>query len=235
MTSRPTKCTARITAIDALTPEIKRFTLALSEPITFRHGQFVNLRFPGETRYHAFSIASSDQHPETIELIIKLHGEFTKHLFTSSTGMELECLAPLGNFTDESRMEGDVVMIAGGVGVTPLLGLLRSMRDGDRHDRTYWLFYSCRTRDAIIAEQELRDACARNPNLKVVFTLTREQPDAWDGEYGHVDEAMLHRHLGGLDGKTYYLCGPTRMVDAMRATLEQAGIPKERIRTESWG
>ncbi|RME31224.1 FAD-dependent oxidoreductase [Candidatus Woesearchaeota archaeon] len=235
MYSAPKHLVATITEKTDVHEGVKRFVLALSEPITFVHGQFVNLRFPGETRYHAFSIASSEASHENIELFIKQAHEFTTKLFASPVGTKLECLAPLGRFTDPSKMQGDVVMIAGGVGITPLLSLVRTVRDRDRHDRRYWLFYSCRTRSAIINEDELRALGEQNKSIRVVLTLTREQPSDWDGELGHIDETMLRKHLGDLTGKTFYMCGPNRLIDGMKDVLTTAGVPEERICTEGWG
>jgi len=230
---RPKRLTATILDSRFVNDEIKWFSFKLSEPITFFPGQYVSLRFPGELRYHAFSIASSPAVHETIELVIKREKEFTTKLLAAPNGTDLELLGPIGNFLEQYH--GDLVMIAGGVGVTPFISVLRNAADTGDRSRHYWLFYSCRTRGDIFNEQELRTLPQRNPNIHVVLTLTRETPEAWDGELGRVDENVLKKHLGTLDGKTYSVCGPTRLIDCVAELLLPAGIPKERILTESWG
>ncbi len=232
MSAPPQRLTATIVESTPVAEGVKRFVLALSAPINYEHGQFVNLRFPGETRYHAFSIASSESWHEKIELYIKRVHEFTTRMFESPPGTTLECLAPLGRFISRAELQGDVVMIAGGVGITPLLSVVRTVRDKQLHDRQYWLFYSSRTRDRIINEAELR---AMEAPIHVVLTLTREEPPDWDGELGHIDKEMLTKHLGSLDGKTYYVCGPERLITGIQSMLTSAGVGEEFIRTESWG
>jgi ferredoxin-NADP reductase len=216
-----------------LTEQVSWFRLRLSEPLDFAPGQYVDLRFPGEERYHAFSFAGSPARKDEVELVIKLEKEFTTRLFSSPLGTRLEALAPLGRFMANPR--GDVVMIAGGVGVTPFLSMVRWARDANLQDRHYWLFYSCRTRADIFHAEELRALPAQNPNIHVVLTVTRETPPGWDGELGHIDRAMLLKHLGSLEGKSFYSCGPARLTEEMVAMLQEAGVPKEMIFTESWG
>jgi len=211
---------------------IKRFRFRMDAPLAFVPGQYVSLRFPGETRYHAFSIASSPMSGE-LELVVKIEHEFTTHLFSSAPGTVLECMGPMGRFLQS--ITGDLVMVAGGVGVTPFLSMMRWARDTKREDREYWLFYSCRTRDQLGFEDELRRLPAQNPHIHIIMTLTREQPEGWDQELGHVDKAMLLRHLGKLDDQTFATCGPNRMVTAIIQALNEVGIPPERVLHESWG
>lgn len=229
----PKRLTATILETLRLSDEISWFRLGLSQPIGFSPGQYVSLRFPGELRFHAFSIASSPAKRQELELVVKKEREFTTRMLSSPPGTVFELLGPMGKFMENP--EGDVVMIAGGVGVTPFLSAVRAARDGEDRRRQWWLFYSCRTRQDIVAEEELRKLHDLNDHVHVVFTLTRETPSGWDGELGHVDKAMLERHLGRLDGKTFYTCGPGRLIDAMAAMLKEAGVPSERILTESWG
>ncbi len=212
--------------------EVMWFRLSLSQPMPFLPGQYVSLRFPGEKRYHAFSIASSPSREEEIELVIKRSHDFTTRLLDSPPGTRLECMGPLGHFLQD--LEEDVVMIAGGVGVTPFLGLLRWARDTRADDRQYWLFYSCREREQLVLEEELRALHAEDERLHVVLTLTREEPEGWDEERGRIDKELLLRHLGSFERKSFYTCGPTRMVAAIMQMLHDAGVPPARIRHESW-
>ncbi len=229
----PKHLTATITATQSFTDEIKWFRLGLSEPIDFFPGQYVDLRFPGEQRYHAFSIASSPAVKGEIELVVKKEHEFTTKLFESAEGTQLESLAPLGRFMQE--LKGDIVMIAGGVGVTPFLSLMRHARDAKLTDRQFWLFYSCRTQEHIVLQDELRALHDENDHCNVVFTLTREQPPGWDHELGHFNKDLLLKHLEHFDNKLFCTCGPDKMVNAMMDMLKEAGVPEDKILHESWG
>lgn len=229
----PKRLTATIAEKRSVADDIMWFRLSLSEPIEFLPGQYVDLRFPGESRYHAFSIASGPARKEEVELVVKRVHAFTERLFQSPEGSALECLAPLGRFLQ--GVTDDLVMIAGGVGITPFLSVVRQARDAQKEDKEYWLFVSCRSREQFCVEEELRRLPTENPHIHVVLTLTRETPDGWDQERGRVDTAMLLRHLGSLDGKTFATCGPAQMVEAVTAMLGEAGIPDDKVLRESWG
>lgn len=228
----PQSYTATITAARALAPEVTLFRLGLDKPLDYHVGQYVSLRFPGERRYHAFSIASSPAIKGEIEVIVKRVGDFTQKLCSLPVGSKLECMGPMGHFMD--LLQGDVVMIAGGVGVTPFLGMLRWARDSRDRERHYWLFLSSRTREHVILEEELR-ALDQVENIHVILTLTREEPEGWDGELGRFDKERLLKHLGSFEGKEFYTCGPGKMVEAMVAMLVESGVADELIKRESWG
>lgn len=229
----PKRLRATLKEKELFTEEIGRFLFSMSEPVPFTPGQYVNFRFPGEQRFHAFSIASSPERPDQLEFFIKHVGGFTTRLFTSEPGVELECMAPLGRFMEaELASTSDIVMIAGGVGVTPFLSVLRWARDEKITGRDFWLFWSARTRKHLFAEEELREM---GGNLHVVFTLTRETPEGWDGALGHIKKELLLQYLGTLEGKVFFTCGPGRMVAALTTLLAEAGVPAENIKRESWG
>lgn len=231
MTSpRPSNHLATLLASGAICDDIRWFDFALDCNFTFSPGQYVNLRFPGDKRYHAFSIASAPGDAK-LQLIIKRVGEFTTKLFAAQPRTELELLGPIGEFFVEEH-EREVVLIAGGVGVAPFLSIVRACRQ--HRERRHWLFYSCKTRQEIAFEEELREL-QQEENLETIFVLTREQPSVWDGETGRINVEMVKRHVGTLDGRTFFLCGPVAMVDAVVAELKAAGVPAERIKVESWG
>jgi len=232
MDGRPKRLTVTMLDSKEYADDVKWFRFRLSEPIEFVPGQFIDLRFPGETRFHAFSIANSPKNTEEIELIVKKEQDFTTKLFGLAEGMELESIAPMGQFMHD--LDGDIVTIAGGVGITPFLSLLRWARDFRINNQQFWLFLSNRTRDRIVCEDELREL-DKLENLHVVLTLTREEPEGWDGELGHFDKEKLLKHLDSFEGKIFYTCGPGRMVDAIVKLLTDAGVPNEKIRHESWG
>ncbi len=229
----PVQTTATITEREGLADGVARFRLATAASLPFAPGQYVDLRFPGETKYHAFSIASSPAEDGTVELLVKRVGPFTTRLFESPLGATLDLLGPLGAFL--SRVEGDLVMIAGGVGVAPFLSKVRWARDGGASDREYWLFFSARTRKHLFYEEELRKLPEENPRVHVVFTLTRESPLGWDGELGRITSDFLKKRLGTLSGKTFAACGPVRMTESLKEQLLAAGVSPDRFTSESWG
>lgn len=230
----PKKLRAKILVEELKSPDVHCFKLGFEgeEHSNFTAGQFISLRFPGDTKYHSFSIASSTETPE-LQIVVKRKGEFTNRLFKSPVGTELEALFPLGEFCLGD--EDESVMIAGGVGATPFLSMLRTIRDkGDDNQRKIWFFYSCRRREEILFEEELRKIHELSKNINIVFTLTRESPTGWFDEQGHIDEEMLEKHLHSLKDKTFYVCGPPGLVNGITSLLKNLGVQFDRIVTEPW-
>ena len=121
-------------------------------------------------------------------------------------------------------------MIAGGIGITPMIANLRSMRArGDT--RRVILFYANKAWSEVTFREEL-EALARDMDLKVVHVL-ETPPDDWDGESGFLDREILERHLSEeTHGWAHMLCGPPPMTEAARAALLEMSVPLWRIDSE---
>jgi predicted ferric reductase len=182
---------------------------------------------------HPFSISSSPAADGALASTIRESGDFTRTIRKTAIGAHVAIRGPFGRFSDTlHRDEDDLVFIAVGVGITPLVSMLRFMRD------TGWwksvlLIYSNRTEDNIIFSEELADM-AGDPRLpfEVVHVLSRPET-AWQGERGHVDRDLLFRHTGKrIDLKAFYICGPVAMTDSVISALRELGVPPRRIHTE---
>jgi ferredoxin-NADP reductase len=151
----------------------------------------------------------------------------------TAVGDRVAVRGPFGRFSHVLHPdEDDLVFIAGGVGITPLMSMLRSMR-GTGNWKAVLLIDGNRTEDDIIFGQELRDMAGlpRSP-LKVVHVLSHAG-GAWQGERGHIDRDLILRHAGErLDAKAFYICGPPAMAGLVIASLSELGVPPRRIHTE---
>lgn len=200
------------------------------EPIHYTPGQFMILTAPSGTK-RAYSIASPPS-MEHLEFAIKqVNGEFTSQLNTMKEGDKIQVEGPLGPFIYNTC--GGYVLIAGGIGITPMVSILRD-RDGRSECQKVTLFYSSRTKSCLAYYDELREIDSRNSNLKTVFTLTRENPEGWEYETGHIDAGMLRKYLADLEKNRYFVCGPARMVDSFRTILRELDIPEENCTFEGW-
>ncbi len=201
------------------------------EQISYTPGQFMLLTLPSETK-RAYSIASSPG-SEYLEFAIKLvDGEFTSRVPGLKEGDKLTVEGPLGPFIYETCEE--YVLIAGGIGITPMISILRD-RDGKSECQKAIFFYSARRKEGLAFFDELNALDSRNENIRVIFTLTREEPPGWEHETGHVDGNMLKKHLADPDKKRYFVCGPARMVDAFRTILlEELNVPESNCTFEGW-
>jgi ferredoxin-NADP reductase len=123
------------------------------------------------------------------------------------------------------------VGIVGGIGVTPMMSMLRSMAaPGDR--RPVWLFYGNAGWDDIIYREEI-DALRDRLDLRLVHILEKP-PEDWQGEKGFVTRDVLERHLPADQRRRlhYFLCGPTPMTAAAGDALRALGVSASQIQTE---
>ena len=129
------------------------------------------------------------------------------------------------------RSEG-FVLIAGGVGITPMLRMLRTLSDrGDR--RHHHLLVGARTVDELMLRGEI-DQLRDELDLAVTEVI-EVPPDDWPGETGRIDTELLERCLPRHHRHhDYFLCGPPPMVIAVGRQLRERGIPTRRIHTEQF-
>jgi 3-phenylpropionate/trans-cinnamate dioxygenase ferredoxin reductase subunit len=204
--------------------------------VPFKAGQFAWLKI-GSTPFvfeeHPFSIASTAVHPERKEFTIKALGDFTELLGALRPGRKIYLDGPYGGFTIEGRRSAEgFVMIAAGVGITPLLSMLRTLADrGDR--RRHWLILAARTAEELMLQAEVEEV-RRRLNLKVVEVVSSPGP-GWTGETGRIDTQLLARQLPRRPHRfDYFLCGPPSMVAAVSRELHRSGVPLRRIHTEQF-
>lgn len=200
----------------------------------FLPGQFQFLTFgAGRGEEHPFTISSSPTGDGYHAATIKESGDFTRTIATIQPGDLIAVQAPFGRFSYALHpKERNLVFIAGGIGITPFMSMLRHMRESAT-DRDVLLLYANNTEKDIAFRSEL-DAIALQtpPRLLIIHVLSRAG-EAWRGEQGHIDRAMIEKKItGDLGSRTFYLCGPPPMMTAIIATLFDLGIPSHRIRSE---
>jgi len=211
-------------------------TLKPEQPpaLRFRPGQFGWLTLGGSpfrAIEHPFSFSGSAEDAEVLRFTIKELGDFTRTIKHVRVGEVAYVDGPFGVFTTDfyPRAPG-FVMIAGGVGIAPMMSMLRTLADrGDR--RPVYLISGNWRWDAVLFREELESLTARL-NLKVVHVLQEVPPD-WTGEAGYVTEAILRRNLPD-ETRTFehFLCGPKAMTDFVTASLDRMQIPLHRVHLE---
>jgi 3-phenylpropionate/trans-cinnamate dioxygenase ferredoxin reductase subunit len=200
----------------------------------FDAGQFAWIKIgasPFVFEEHPFSVASSAEHPERVEFTIKALGDFTELVGALRPGRRVFLDGPYGGFTIEGHADAEgFVMIAGGVGITPLLSMLRTLADrGDQ--RRHRLIAGARTEDRILLRDQV-DELRHRMNLKVIEVV--EFPEqSWRGEVGRIDFDLLSRVLPRRARHLeYFVCGPPSMVAGICQDLRDIGVPLRRIHTE---
>jgi glycine betaine catabolism B len=224
------------------TPEVRTFRLASATgprlPFDFLPGQYLNLTLviDGRKVRRSYTIASPPTRVGYCELTIKREdrGLSSRHLHdTVRAGCLLDVLAPAGRFTFTGTEADSIVLIAGGVGITPLMAKIRYLTDVSWPGEIY-LVFSVKTERDIIFRDELDALHRRHPNLHVIVTLSRDDGAAWHGERGRITPALLARAVPGFAARRVHICGPTEMTDATRQTLLDLGVPDDAIRIESF-
>ncbi len=201
--------------------------------LAFRAGQYAWLTMgptPFTLQQHPFSFASSDEHPGLVEFAIKETGDFTRTIRDFKPGTRAYLEGPYGGFTFDPTAKG-AVFVVGGIGITPVLSILRSCRD--RRDGRPLLLINANIQWETIAFREELDMLTTDLDLKIVHVL-ETPPDEWDGEAGRIDADFLKRHLSGMRGKDfqYFVCGPTAMLDVVDRALVDQGVPYWRLVSE---
>lgn len=204
--------------------------------LAFQPGQFAWLITGSNPLWgaqHPVTISSSAEIPASgdLEFSIKALGDWSGRVVPGlSEGDRVWVDGPYGVFTPDREPGQGFVMIAGGIGISPMRSMLLTMRDrGDRRPVT--LLYAARDPGRAMFLDELA-ALSRDMELEVVHVW--EEPEAdWKGERGFIDEAMLRRHLPArFRHYQFFVCGPDAMTGAMERALSAVGVPAERIHSE---
>jgi predicted ferric reductase len=198
--------------------------------LDFAPGQFAWLSLgdsPFQLQQHPFSIASSAQHPDRLAFTAKRLGDFTATLPEVPVGTRAFLEGPFGAFLPDARNPSGAVLIAGGIGITPMMSILRTF--ADRRERLpLWLIYANPRWEEATFREEL-DALAERLDLEVIHVLD-EPPEEWQGEGGLVDRELLERRLPADDGRRdYFICGPGPLMDAAEGALIELGVAPARL------
>jgi predicted ferric reductase len=199
----------------------------------FRAGQYAWLTLgatPFTLQQHPFSFASSDTRPERLEFAIKELGDFTSTIGQVKPGTRAFLEGPYGAFTLDEQAEG-AVFVAGGIGITPMLSMLRSARArGDR--RAFLLIYANGALEKAAFRDELQ-ALTQELDLEVVHVV-EHPPEGWQGESGFITPQMLQRLLASRRHQDlqYFVCGPVPMMDLAERALLAQGVPPWRLDAE---
>ena len=199
----------------------------------FEPGQFAWIMIdqsPFAITQHPFSLSSSCVGKGDVVFTIKSLGDFTTDVMQLEPGTTVYLDGPYGSFSPFRFPGPGHILIGAGVGITPLMSILRTAVDrGDPLPRQ--LFYGSRDWESITFRDELGTIDERD-DFEVIHVL--EEPSAdWDGERGYIDEAILRRHLPD-DFLTlhYFVCGPVPMMDAAEQMLLAIGVPEAHIHVE---
>ena len=204
-------------------------------------GQHVDIRLTAEDGYQAqrsYSIASPPE-DEFLALTVERvkDGEVSPYLLDElRVGDKLELRGPIGGyFVWTGAASKPVYLLAGGTGITPLMSMLRH-RDRRPSRPPALLIYSARSWEEIVYRDELEAMIQRDSSFRLVYALTRQQPEDWTGHRGRINKGLLSANwFPPAHNPTIYVCGPTTFVETAAGLLVELGFDPLSIKTERFG
>lgn len=226
--------------VEQVTKESPNIWTIRFEPrkVLYKPGQFMVLRFfrdgiPGEP--HPFTIASSPS-DVAFSVSIKEAGDFTRTIGQVKPGDLALIDAPYGRFSFLEFPSKDYIFIAGGIGITPIMSMLRYIRDKNLDlEQKILVLWGNRTEQDIVFRQEIDQMGKYLTNVKVVHVLS-EAPEGWSGETGFITADLIRKYAEDLEGKEIFICGPPIMLKLVLKALKTLKVPGRRIHFErfSW-
>ena len=223
----------RVMRLENLAPDVRLFDLRFSDAglagrFTWRPGQFVELSVLGVGE-GPFSLPSSPTRPGVLQLGIRRAGTLTNYLFDHvREGDELGIRGPLGNgFPVERFRNHDVLMIAGGLGMVPLRGLLHYVMDLRSSFGRIILLYGSRSPEQVLFRDEL-ESLARRGDVEIMLSVDSTGGHPWNGYQGVVTELVDDVELE-VDRSIAVACGPPVFYKFVLEKLVDAGFGKDRV------
>lgn len=226
------------------TPTVQTFRLADPGadrlPFDFLPGQFLQVEVPpdaGKTARRSYTIASSPTQRAYVELTVKREeqGAVSKYLHDKlEAGDLLKVAGPFGEFTFTGTDAESIVLIAGGVGITPMMSVLRYLTDIAWSGQIFFL-YGARSTEEFVFRDELERLERRFANLHVMAAMQRSAGTVWLGAEGPITKEMLRSAVPDIAKRRVHLCGPPGMMAAMREQLADLGVPEAQLHTEAFG
>ena len=213
----------RVSRIETLTPTIKGIWITLEESMRFQAGQYINIEIPTLGFSRPFSIAGApDATVRELELNVRIvpGGAGTTYLHDDlRLGDTVMISGPYGRFFVRKSANVPMIFMAGGSGLSsPRSMVLDLLESGCRLPIT--LVYGQRTRNELYYHDEFVELAAKHPNLTYVPALSDEPVGSdWNGFRGFVHDAAKAHFANDFRGHKAYLCGPPRMIDAIRSFI----------------
>lgn len=200
----------------------------------YKPGQFGFLtlyrQFSPHSEEHPFTISSSPAARDNLTFTIKESGDYTSTIGSTKPGDSAAIQGAFGRFSYAFHPgERDIVFIAGGIGITPLISMLRYMRDTNA-DVDAQLIWFNKTEKDIAFREELTGMQSKG-RLRLKITHILSKPDkSWRGETGYADRDKLARLIGeNITAKSYYVCGPAPMMSIVTKALLGLNVPASKI------
>src|SRR5579872_6947176 len=229
-----------LSQIDQQTHDTKTLRFQILDERQFRAkpGQFLTFQWTidGQRVRRSYTVSSSPVHENYVEITPKRIEDGYVSVFLNERakpGLTVEASGPYGRFYFDETLHKNIVLIAAGSGITPMISMLRYLDDLELATPVT-LLYCVRSGADIIFENELSRLSRSIPNFKYELCLSRPGP-TWKGRSGRLTEEFVSQSVTNFDSATFFLCGPNGFMDSTRHVLLNLGVTQERILQESFG
>jgi ferredoxin-NADP reductase len=217
------------------------FHFARPADFTFKPGQAVDIVVDDPaagneaSARHTFSLVSAPFENELVIATRMRDSPFKRALKSLSAGSHVQMEGPFGSLTLHNNRSRPAVLIAGGIGITPFMSILRQATNDQLAQQLVLLYSNRRPEDAAFLA-ELYELERRNKNFRLIATMTQmdESSRQWAGETRLIDEDLLRQIGRDLSLPIYYVAGPPAMIEAVRQALNRAGVDDDDIRSEEF-
>lgn len=225
------------------TGAVRTFRLMLPEggklPFSWKAGQYLtlNLETPTGTIKRAYTIASSPNQTRFVEITVKREATGVGSAFLHDEigeGSFIDILGPAGTFTFTGDESKGIVLIAGGVGITPMMSKIRNLTE-QAWAHPVWLIYAVQKFDQVIFVNELAILRERHSNFNILIVPTDVTGTDWSGPNGFLTAQIVKNFIPDIEAQRVHVCGPAPMMNAVLYILRGLQVPDDSVFTESFG
>lgn len=233
----------RIDEVINETPQVRTFRLVNPHggdiPFNYLPGQFLtfDLAPGGKKTKRSYTIASTPTRRTHLEVTVKREdqGRVTRFLHDEiKVGDVLKLTAPYGAFTFTGDQHDSIVLIASGVGITPVMSVLRYLTDHDWRGDIYFLLGFRKPSEFIFAK-EIEALSKKHDNLHLHVTMSQASGEPWQGQVGRIDKRFIAACVPDIASRRVHICGPQPMMDATKAAVLELGVAVDQIHLEAFG
>ncbi len=240
---RRKKCNLKVVDIFQETPDVKTFRLICCHggaiPFSYLPGQFLTVTMPvGEKPIRrSYTMSSSPTQGYYCEITVKREekGQGSRYLHdVVGVGDELVVEAPSGRFTFTGKENDTIVLIGGGVGITPMMSVTRALLDMGWDGEIYFIA-AARDPEYFIFRSELQRLQERYPNLHLFAAMSRLKEPVDGYRSGRLSKELLVEWVPEITTKRIHICGSPSMMDSTKQMLSELGVSQENIYSENFG
>lgn len=213
----------------------------ISKHFSYQPGQYGAISFKNngrQTPVRCFSIASSPTDQGVLQFSIRLKGRFTSALLNLKPGDEVNVRGPFGSFVFDASRDKNIVMIAGGIGVAPFIGMMKYAAATNLSNKMT-LLYSCNNQNDVPFINEINQISNNFKNIRARLFISEGEVNklSFSGiTKGRITADSISQSIdGSLSDKTFFICGPPPFMSAMVKILQDKGVSSDRIMTEAFG